>query len=74
MRGRLDVEVQEQKLSKGDLLMMCSDGLTDRLSDAELCRQLTRGWSLEELGQLLVQSANEAGGDDNITAILLRFE
>jgi protein phosphatase len=73
MRGRLDVEVREQRLLRGDLLLMCSDGLTDRLADAELCRQLTRDGKLEELCRSLVDSANEAGGDDN-TTVTLRCE
>ncbi|RPJ57874.1 MAG: Stp1/IreP family PP2C-type Ser/Thr phosphatase [Acidobacteria bacterium] len=72
MRGRLDVEVREQQLQKGDLLLMCSDGLTDRLTDAELCRTLSGEGSLHELCRSIVESANAAGGDDNITVILLR--
>ena len=73
MRGRLEVEVREQKLLKGDLLLMCSDGLTDRLADVELCQTLTRADNLDGLCRSLVDLANEAGGDDNITAILLRY-
>jgi len=74
MRGRLDVEVSEHELQKGDLLLMCSDGLTDRLTDAELCQQLSGQGSLDELCRSIVDSANAAGGEDNITAILLRYQ
>ncbi|HXK60562.1 MAG TPA: Stp1/IreP family PP2C-type Ser/Thr phosphatase [Acidobacteriota bacterium] len=73
MRGRLDVDVREQKLRPGDLIMLCSDGLTDRVSDAELCQELTREASLDELCRSVVNLANQAGGDDNITVILLRY-
>ncbi|MFB3903921.1 MAG: Stp1/IreP family PP2C-type Ser/Thr phosphatase [Acidobacteriota bacterium] len=72
MRGRLDVEVREQELQKGDLLLMCSDGLTDRVSDAELCQKLSADAGLEELCRSLVDSANAAGGEDNVTVILLK--
>lgn len=73
MRGRLDVEVHEHELRKGDLLLMCSDGLTDRITDAELCQKLSDERSLDELCRSIVDSANTAGGEDNITAILLRY-
>jgi protein phosphatase len=51
---------------------LCSDGLTDRLADADLCQRLTAEGSLDELCHSIVDSANAAGGEDNITAILLR--
>ncbi len=74
MRGRLDVEVREHQLRQGDLLLMCSDGLTDRVTDADLCQGLSGEGHLVELCRSIVDSANAAGGDDNITAILLRYQ
>jgi len=73
MRGRLDVEVREEKLRNGDLILLCSDGVTDRLSDADLCQKLSEKSELDKLCRSLIDSANAAGGDDNITTILLRF-
>lgn len=58
----------------GDLLLLCSDGLTNMLDDAALLRLLSAGQPLDVLGRRLVDAANEQGGLDNITVLLLRAE
>ena len=50
---------------------MCSDGLTDMLSDKEIHQAVLEGGELEEVCGRLVSLANERGGLDNITAVLL---
>jgi len=67
-------EVYKAKLEPGDLLLLCSDGLTEHVSNDELREQL-RGASgnSESLAKELVQAANDGGGSDNITVIVARF-
>jgi PPM family protein phosphatase len=75
--GRRDdfkVEVNEQPLETGDLVLLCCDGLTDNVENKELQRILMHGQDLEATCRTLVQAANEAGGDDNITVVLLRYD
>ena len=55
----------------GDLYLLCSDGLTRELKDEEIAAILRAGGTLEERCRALVQAANRAGGQDNITCLLL---
>lgn len=59
------------ELVPGDLLLLCSDGLSDKLSEPELIRLLNAG-PLEPQLTALVAAANNHGGEDNISAILVR--
>jgi PPM family protein phosphatase len=54
------------------LYMLCSDGLSDMLSDPLIQHLLQSADSLETLGTTLINAANEAGGRDNISVILIR--
>ncbi len=56
---------------KGDTILICSDGLTNMLSDFHLCEEINnhKQKSLMSLCETLIQQANEAGGNDNITVI-----
>ena len=56
----------------GDLYLMCSDGLSDMLDDAMIARLLQTNEALPAAGQALIDAANEAGGKDNISLILVR--
>ncbi len=69
----VDVDVLRVPVETGDLILLCSDGLTGMVSDAELSRILRGGGELNQLAQQLVMAANRAGGEDNITAVLLRI-
>ncbi len=66
-----DADLRRVKLEKGDLLVLCSDGLTGMLTDDEIVDILLEGGSLEERCERLVEAANERGGVDNITVVLL---
>ena len=66
--GRLAVDDLEGKLLEGDLLLVCSDGLCDMVSDEELEAALTDGATASDLLRL----ACEAGGADNVSIILAR--
>ncbi len=69
----LEVDVEERELQHEDQLLLCSDGLTDRLSDDDICRVLGASAGVDEVCRRLVDAANQAGGDDNITVALLKF-
>jgi serine/threonine protein phosphatase PrpC len=58
----------------GDLFLLCSDGLTRELADPVLESMLAADLTLEEHCARLVQAANQAGGHDNITCLLVRAE
>jgi serine/threonine protein phosphatase PrpC len=73
-RDHFTVEVKEQPLEAGDLLLLCCDGLTDKVETEELRRILLNGEDLEATCRALVDAANNAGGDDNITVVLLRYD
>jgi protein phosphatase len=58
-------------LSPGDRVLICSDGLWDEVSDAEISKILNDGETPERCAQQLVELANAAGGNDNSTALVL---
>ena len=70
----VQVEVHKIHLEAGDILLLCSDGLTDELSDQEIAEILAQTPEPSECCKVLVDRANQAGGKDNITAIVARFE
>ncbi len=67
----VDVEVATYNLEPGDLMLLCSDGLTAMLRDAEIAAHLARTSNLDELADLLIAEANARGGVDNITVVLV---
>ncbi|MHB8410734.1 MAG: Stp1/IreP family PP2C-type Ser/Thr phosphatase [Candidatus Acidiferrales bacterium] len=68
----VQVEVSEELLMEGDALLLCSDGLTHELSDAQIAAVLCDTDEAQEAASRLVELANQAGGADNITVIVLR--
>jgi serine/threonine protein phosphatase PrpC len=58
----------------GDVFLLCSDGLSGMVSDADMAAILAEGGSLSETAARLVDAANDNGGRDNITAVLFRVE
>lgn len=67
----VQVDVMGLVTEPGDTFVLCSDGLANMLEDRELL-EVIRTYKLEELPQKLVEMANERGGDDNITVIVVR--
>jgi serine/threonine protein phosphatase PrpC len=64
-------EVRRERLEPGDTFLLCSDGLSEVLSEAELACGLA-ATDLEQACRTLVRQAYDAGGRDNITAVLAR--
>ncbi len=74
-RAELIVDVQSRRLTPGEVLLLCSDGLTTMISDGDIARIIgTADGDLARAAQALIDEANERGGEDNITVILLRLE
>lgn len=74
--AKLEVEVEtgEQMLAAGDVLLLCSDGLTRMVSDVEIAGALQAEGDPQKAAANLVALANENGGADNVTAIVVRLE
>ncbi len=64
------IDYDEHKFAKGDILILCSDGLSNMLSDARIFEIVTDN-EFYRVADKLVQSAVQAGGYDNITAVVL---
>ncbi len=60
-----------QKLSKGEKILLCTDGITNCVTDAEILKLSQESRSPEELAKKLVAQALEAGANDNVTAVVL---
>ena len=73
-KENLDVSVQEHDLEDNDLYLLCSDGLHGMIPDRTIEEMLVASnGSLEDLVRELIQTANENGGKDNVTALALRY-
>jgi PPM family protein phosphatase len=68
----VDVDSMTLDLEPGDQLLLCSDGLTGVVDDQTIAQELSSQRDAQETLQRLIEDANEGGGPDNITAILLR--
>ena len=68
-----DVEVDffDWELQTGDMVLLCSDGLTNMVDDETICQILKGGGSLRDRVEKLVQTANLNGGRDNISVIVI---
>ncbi len=66
------LETHLHETQVGDVYLMCSDGLSDMLDDAMIARLLQSNLALPSAGQALIDAANDAGGKDNISLILVR--
>ena len=70
----VDVDTFRVDAKPGDLFLLCSDGLTGMLSDADIRDRLASGRSLHEICRTLINDSNARGGIDNVTVILLAIE
>lgn len=68
------IDLTHQRLSRGDVLVLCTDGLSGLVRAEEIAEVITQLPSLAQACQELVDRANERGGPDNITVVAVRFE
>ncbi len=73
--ARRDVEVDffNVELQTGDLVLLCSDGLTNMVDDEMICRILKGDGNLEDRVEELTRTANQNGGKDNISVIVIEL-
>lgn len=69
-REDLAVDLVHGRILPGDLFLLCSDGLTDMVEDVLISRVLAHNGPLLEKTDQLIELANRAGGNDNVTVIL----
>lgn len=73
VEAEVALEARDHSLLQDDLLLLCSDGLTDMVGDEGICDLLCHTHaSLQEACHSLVDAANAAGGRDNISVVLVR--
>lgn len=70
----LEADINDFFVLSGDQYLLCSDGLSDMLTDAQMANIMTTGSDINEVVSTLVARANEEGGRDNISAILIRAQ
>jgi protein phosphatase len=69
----VEPDLSDMAAEAGDTLLLTSDGLTRHVSNREILQIASSAPSLAQACQSLIEAAKEAGGDDNITCVLLRF-
>jgi serine/threonine protein phosphatase PrpC len=69
----VEVDVQARALLRGDAYLLCSDGLSGKVDEAEMC-ELVFAYPPQEAARQLIGLANARGGEDNITAVVVRVE
>jgi len=69
----VQIDTLTQEVEDGDVLLLCSDGLTGMVDDPTLTTTVSEADSLSEAAKNLIAKANAAGGRDNITVLLLRI-
>jgi protein phosphatase len=72
-REGVEVEFHHLPLADGDQLLLCTDGLTDRVGDEEIAGALTSTAHPQEVTQALLDLALARGGHDNVTIVLARY-
>jgi len=70
---KAEVELHHVRLADGDQLLLCSDGLTEMVTDAKISAVLEKQESAADVCRTLVDLALEAGGKDNVTVLLGRY-
>lgn len=72
--GDVEVDLSVVAISEDDHILLCSDGLSNMLSDTYIKNIVSQPNSLKNRVEQLINEANEAGGTDNITALLIDFK
>ena len=68
------VDFFEVDLFDGDVILMCSDGLSNMVGDEDIFSIIKKQKNVEDMADELIKVANHNGGKDNIGVVLVRFE
>jgi len=71
---QVEIDTEEQELFARDVVLLCSDGLTRMVTEPEIAGALQAEPDPEQAAAKLVERANDAGGADNITVLVIRME
>ncbi|MFD1038036.1 Stp1/IreP family PP2C-type Ser/Thr phosphatase [Virgibacillus byunsanensis] len=71
---QITAEIQSIGWEQGDRLLLCSDGLTNKVTDEELAELIVSDSGLEETMQQFINLANERGGEDNISLAIISHD
>ncbi len=74
MQDNVTVDLQSDDVQAGDIYVLCSDGLSGMMRDEEILAVVLEEEDLEVACSTLIRMANEHGGEDNITAVVVRIE
>ncbi len=69
----VSADIYEFSICEGDIILLCSDGLVNMVEDEKILSVITRSKAFEETADKLVKEAENAGGSDNITVILIKL-
>lgn len=70
-KSEIQADIYVLELKPGDLLLMCSDGLSNMLEDEEMRMIIKRQRDIVEMAEKLIEAANNNGGKDNISVVLI---
>jgi protein phosphatase len=71
---KVKVDLTHQEVRQGDVLVLCSDGLSGQVKKEEIAEIVTAASDLSAACEQLIALANERGGPDNITVVVARFD
>jgi serine/threonine protein phosphatase PrpC len=74
MQDQVVVDLQHDDPHMGDVYILCSDGLSGMMNDDEIQRIVTGSPDIRLVCKKLIERANEQGGEDNITAVVIKIE
>lgn len=69
----VNLDVKTLVLEQGDHMLLCSDGLSNKVSHEQLKHILQADGEIEKKGEQLIQLANDGGGEDNITLVIIHY-
>jgi protein phosphatase len=72
--GNVNIDFFEVPLKDGDVILMCSDGLSNMIDDKEILKIVSGEEDIEESAAKLIETANSNGGSDNISVVLIKYE
>jgi protein phosphatase len=70
----VEIDTLSYQLREGDVYLLCSDGLTGMVSEAEIAKEMGSGEPMQKVADNLIRRANENGGVDNITVVAFRLD
>jgi protein phosphatase len=74
MQEDVSVDIQPDNVREGDVYVLCSDGLSGMVEDDDIVAAVNKDEELSQACLRLVRCANENGGEDNVTAVIIRVE